>query len=156
MRERNGIRLGQRVRDLDGNELGKVTGLHDWAFRVSKGFSLFRRDVVARYDEVRGERDGALVLARSARDLDVLAAGGIPPAWRIPAPPEFPAAATPAEARLVFESLAARAAPPRGDGAAPVPQPAADVTIRREDERAYVESRGQAGAGAPAAPPPGA
>lgn len=155
MKERNGVRIGQRVRDLDGNDLGKVTALHDWAFRVSKGLSLFRRDVVARYDEVRGEREGALVLARSPRDLDELARGGLPPAWRIPAPPEFPAAATPAEARLVFESLAARAAAPSGDGAA-VPQPRADVTRPREDEREYVRSRGQADARAPAAPPPGA
>jgi hypothetical protein len=151
MDERNGVRLGQRVKDLDGRDLGSVTALHPWAFRVSKGVLLFRRDVVARYDEVRGERDGALVLARSAKDLDELAAGRIPPSWRIPAPPEFPSAATPSEARLVFEDLAARAAAPRAPGpAAPAPRPPEEAPASPEDERSYAQERGQARPPAPA------
>ncbi len=102
MQERNGVRLGQRVRDLDGNDLGRVKELYDSAFSVVKGLPfLFRKDLVARYDEVRGVRDGEIVLARSARDLFELAAGGIPPAWRVESPPDQPTAATPAEARAV-------------------------------------------------------
>ena len=144
MKERNGVRIGQPVRDLDGRELGRVTALHDESFAVSKGVLLFRRDAVARYDEVRGVRDGALVLARSARDLDELAAGRIPPSWRIPTPPGFPAAATPAEARLVFEDLAARSLAPR-EIAAPVPQTsAARAPPAPEDERAHARSAGEA------------
>lgn len=140
------MRLGQRVRDLDGSDLGRVTALHEWAFRVSRGALLFRRDTVARYDEVRGVRDGALVLARSARNLDVLAAGGMPPSWRIPAPAGFPAAATPSEARFVFEHLAARA-PAQGHAAPPSPPPPAGVATPEagRDER-YAESRGQGSA----------
>jgi len=148
MREHNGVRIGQTVHDLEGNHLGRVTALHDWAFRVSKGALLFRRDAVVRYDEVRGERDGALVIARSPRDLSELAAGRIPPAWRIPAPPGLPSAATPAEARLVFEDLAARAAAPR-DLARPVVPQAPPAPRSPEEERRYVESRGQADAPAP-------
>jgi hypothetical protein len=147
MKERNGVRLGQRVRDLDGSDLGRVTALHEWAFRVSRGALLFRRDTVARYDEVRGVRDGALVLARSARDLDVLAAGGMPPSWRIPAPAGFPAAATPSEARFVFEDLAARA-PAQGHAAPPAPAPPAGGAAPEagRDERGYAERRGQGSA----------
>lgn len=105
MKEWNGIRVGQRVRDLDGNDLGRVKELYDAAFSIVKGFPiLFRQDVVARYDEVRELRDGELVLARSSRDLFELAAGGVPPAWRVEAGPEQPTAATPAEARP-FASL---------------------------------------------------
>lgn len=144
MKERNGVRIGQAVRDLDGMELGRVTALHDGSFTVSRGLFLFRRDAVARYDEVRGVRDGALVLARSARDLDELAAGRIPPSWRIPTPPGFPAAATPSEARFVFEDLAARALGPRTI-AAPVPQaPAGRAPPAPEDERAHARSAGDA------------
>lgn len=102
MKERNGVRVGQRVRDLDGKDLGRVKELYASAFAVVKGFPvLFRQDLVARYDEVRGEKEGVLVLARSPRDLQELAAGGIPPAWRIDARPELPSAATPGEARPV-------------------------------------------------------
>ncbi len=99
MKERNGVRVGERVRDLDGNDLGRVKELYAAAFSIVKGFPiLFRQDVVARYDEVRGVQDGALVLARSGRDLLDLAAGGVPPAWRVEAGPEQPTAATPGEA----------------------------------------------------------
>lgn len=113
MKERNGVRRGQRVRDLDGTPLGRVTALYDDGFKVSKGFPiLFRKDSVARYDEVRGARDGALVLARSRQDLFALAEGYLPPSWRVPAPPGFPASATPDEARGVRAELARGAIAP--------------------------------------------
>jgi hypothetical protein len=152
MKERNGVRIGQAVRDLDGKELGRVTALHDWAFSVSKGHLLFRRDTVARYDEIRGVRDGALVLARSARDLDELAAGRIPPSWRIATPPGFPASATPSEARFVFDHLAARALPPRAVAAPVPPPPEGGASIAPEDERSYAQGRGQADVQAPQQP----
>jgi hypothetical protein len=150
MKERNGVQLGQRVRDLDGNDLGRVTALHDWGFHVAKGFLLFRRDVGARYDEVRGVRDGALVLARSARDLAELAAGGLPASWRIPAPPGYPSAATPAEAKFVFEDLAARAMPTE-PASAPAPHPPAGTPATAEEE-SYARSRGQSAAEIPPHP----
>src|SRR5215208_7704386 len=102
MRERNGVRMGQRVRDLDGTSLGRVVRLFDWGFEARRGLPiLFRRDFILRYDEVRGVRDGALLVSRSRRDLLELAAGQVPASWRIPAPHEFPTAATPSEARYV-------------------------------------------------------
>ena len=102
MEERDGVRVGQRVCDLDGRSLGRVRELYDGGFAVVKGFPLlFRTDLVARWDEVRELRDGVVVLARSRRDLFELAGGGIPPAWRVSAPPGQPTAATPSEARLV-------------------------------------------------------
>ncbi len=111
MDERNGVRLGERVVDADGRPLGKVTKLYPWGFVATRGLPvLTRRDEVIRYDEVRGARDGALVVARSAQDLLDLADGGIPRSWRIPAPPGYPAAATPSEARLVLEDIASGAA----------------------------------------------
>jgi hypothetical protein len=153
MRERNGVKIGQRVRDVDGKDLGRVRELHDWGFEVAKGFMLFRRDTVARYDEVRGERDGALVLARSDRDLFELAAGGIPASWRVAAPPGFPVAATPSEARFLFEDIAAgvltsggargRAAPASRTGDAP--------PVTEGEERRYVGTRGQGTAAEPPA-----
>ena len=86
MKELNGVRLGQRVRDADGKDLGRVTKLHAWGFEVLRGFPvLFRKDRVVRYDEVRGARDGALVVARSDHDLFDLAEGGVPRSWRVPA-----------------------------------------------------------------------
>jgi hypothetical protein len=104
---RHGLRNGHRVRDLDGKDLGRVARLYDGAFLVVKGFPiLFRRELVIRYDEIRGLRDGELVVARSDRALFELAAGELPEVWRIPAPPGFPEAATPPEARGVFEALA--------------------------------------------------
>ncbi len=103
IRERYGVRVGMRVRDRDGNSLGRVTELYDWGFSVVKGLPvLFRSDRVARYDEVRELRGDELVLARSSRDLVTLARGEIPPAWRVPAEPDRPTAATPAEARPVW------------------------------------------------------
>jgi hypothetical protein len=98
--ERNGVRHGQLVRDVDGSFLGRVDALYEGGFSVVKGLPLlFRSDLVARYDEVREVRNGAIVLARSGGDLQSLARGEIPPSWRVPAPPDQPAAATPAEAR---------------------------------------------------------
>lgn len=99
-RELNGVRVGQAVRDLDGNSLGRVKELYEGGFSVVKGLPiLFRSDLVARYDEVREVRDGRIVLARSKQDLFDLARGGMPPAWRVEAAPGRPSAATPSEAR---------------------------------------------------------
>jgi hypothetical protein len=107
MRERNGVAVGQRVVDLDGKTLGKVTRLFGDGFAVLGGFPiLFRRDHVVRYEEVRGVRDGDLVVARSSRDLFDLAAGELPPSWRVPVPPAYPEAATPPEARLLVADVA--------------------------------------------------
>ena len=79
MKERNGVRVGQRVLDLDGKVVGRVKELYDWGFGMQKGFPiLFRKDYVFRYDEVRGTRDGALVMARTKRDLIDLAGGRLP------------------------------------------------------------------------------
>jgi hypothetical protein len=119
--ERNGVRTGQRVRDLDGRELGRVTALYESAFAVSRGFPiLFRRDVVARFDEIREVRGGELVLARSERDLLELARGGIPPSWKVPVAGPLPAAATPPEASLLAGGGAGRGVPgARGGGGAP-------------------------------------
>jgi hypothetical protein len=121
VRERPDIRVGQPVRDLDGSSLGRVARLYDEAFLVVKGPPiLFRTDQVIRYDEIRGERDGALVVARSPRSLFQLAAGQVPEIWQVAAPRGFPSAATPDEARGLFEELAAarraRRAAPAGVG----------------------------------------
>ncbi len=156
--ERNGVRVGIRVRNLDGKDLGRVTRLHDWGFEVEKGFPiLFRRELVATYDEVRGIHDGARVLARSDRALFDLAAGEIPESWRISAPPGLPKAATPAEARGMVDDLAARspaAAPPLPEPARAIrSEPEAREALEveaREDEQEYERSRGQS-AGRPAA-----
>lgn len=106
MKERDGVRLGLAVRDLDGVSLGRVVRLFDWGFQTRRGLLLWKREHLVRYDEVRGLRDGGLVVARSRRDLFELAAGGIPPAWRIRAPAAFPVAATPAEARELIAAIA--------------------------------------------------
>jgi hypothetical protein len=114
LQERNGVRLGQRVVDVDGESLGRVDALYDAGFSVVKGLPLlFRSDFVARYDEVREVRGDDLVLARSKRDLLSLARGEIPPSWRVAAPPGRPTAATPSEARPV---------PPPEPGAEPPKQ----------------------------------
>src|SRR5512138_2872735 len=146
MKELNGVRLGQQVRDADGKDLGKVTRLYAWGFGVTKGFPvLFRRDLVVRYDEVRGARDGALVVARSDRDLLDLAAGGIPRSWRVPAPPGYPYAATPAEARLLLEDIASGAAFSRAADDEPLVATAPQAPpLTREEERRYAQGRGQA------------
>lgn len=118
MTERNGVRIGQPVRDLDSRYLGRVKALYDRAFLVGRGFPiLFRREQVIPYDEVRGERDGALVVSRSARELLELAEGGMPATWRVPVPPGFPGAATPGEARGVREAVALGHAVARHDEA---------------------------------------
>ncbi len=146
MKERNGVRLGQRVRDADGKDLGRVTELYAWGFKATRGLPvLTRRDEVVRYDEVRGVRDGALVVARSERDLLDLAAGGVPRSWRIPAPPGYPATATPAEARLVLEDIAAGAAFSRSAADEPLAAtPPEAPPLTRDEERTYALLRGQA------------
>jgi hypothetical protein len=144
-KERHGIRIGMPVRDLDGKSLGRVTDLYDDGFHVLGGLPiLFRRDLVARYDEVRSVRDGALVLARSERDFLDLAAGGLPQAWRIPAPPEYPAAATPAEARGVFEDLAAGAIVSDSAARAAPELPAATPATAMRPEEPLPERRREA------------
>jgi hypothetical protein len=140
MRERNGVRIGQQVRDLDGTSLGRVVRLFDEGFQVRRGLPiLFRRDFVVRYEELRGVRDGALVVARSSRDLLDFAAGGLPPSWRIPAPPGFPTAATPPEARYVREELARG----RVGGAAPPERPATTEPVTDDEVREHVATRGE-------------
>jgi hypothetical protein len=136
--ERHGVRIGMPVRDLDGKSLGQVKALYEDGFHVLGGFPiLFRRDLVAGYHEVRSVRDGSLVLARSDSDFLELGHGRLPAAWRIPAPPEYPAAATPAEARQVFEDIAAGALVPDGAHAAPeLPPPALPPALRHEEPRA--------------------
>ena len=148
MRERNGVRVGQPVRDLDGTSVGRVTQLYPWGFAVRRRF---RRGVVARYDEVRGVRDGALVLARSGRDLFDLAAGDLPQSWRLPTPPGFPTAATPAEAQALREDLARGALGGPSAPAAGAP-PRAETPLSQEEERVAVGTRGRS----VAAPPPDA
>ncbi len=153
--EHDGVRVGQEVLDVQGKRLGRVTTLFDWGFEVARGFPiLFRQSWVVRYDEVRGLRDGALVVARSDDDLLTLAAGGVPPSWRIPAPPSFPNIATPPEARGVFRAIAEQ--PPPGPVPEPPPEGAAalaasrgeslegaDAPLHAADEREYEVSRGQ-------------
>ncbi len=64
-RERNGVRLGQPVRDVDGISLGKVVRLFDWGFETRRGLPILSGGRwVLRYDEIRAKRDGALVVSR--------------------------------------------------------------------------------------------
>jgi predicted alpha/beta hydrolase len=85
MRERNGVRLGQRVVDLDGSSLGRVVALYAEGFATRRGLPiLWRHGFVVLYDEVRGVRDGALVVARSSQDLQDAAAGDLPRSWLPP------------------------------------------------------------------------
>ena len=148
MKERNGVRVGMRVRSLDGEELGHVARLYDGGFAVQKGFPiLFRRDHVLRYDEVRGERDGALVVARGDQDLLELAAGEIPSSWRVPTPHGFPSAATPSEAHAVHASVASWPISSVRPGTAPAtpPEPPEPATAPSEalQARAATASSGQ-------------
>jgi uncharacterized protein (TIGR02271 family) len=112
-----GLRIGVRVRDLDGKDLGRVTRLDEWAFEFERGFLLFRRDYVAAYDEVREIRDGVVILARSDETLLRLAAGEVPASWRVPVPPGLPEVATPPEGRQLLAALAASRAARRPGGA---------------------------------------
>lgn len=155
MRERNGVGLGVRVRDLDGKELGRVAKLYEWAFLVVKGPPvLARQETVIRYDEVRGLRDGRLVVSRSDRQLFELAAGELPSSWIIPTRPDFPSAATPPEARGVFETFAAErreATRPAGDQA---PKAGADEpTLSPDEERESYRQRGEPLGSAPSSHP---
>lgn len=168
MKERNGVRVGQRVRDLDGRAVGRVKELYDWGFGVEKGFPiLFRKDHVFRYDEVRGTRDGELVVARTEKDLLDLSSGRLPESWRIPAPDGFPRAATPAEARGVFAEVASARLPlpPERSEAAGVdegpprgPAPSESLIWERpaeelgaEEQRRHAERRGQGAEARPSA-----
>jgi hypothetical protein len=149
-REWNGVTVGQRVRDLDGRPLGKVTRLFRDGFAVVKGFPiLFHEDYVVRYEEVRGVRDGELVVARSRLDLDALAAGAVPPSWRVPVPPEFPSTATPPEARLLLEDLARGAIATgvvRGEEATALPGEPEEPPSPRDERRRAGVARGPAAA----------
>jgi hypothetical protein len=169
MKERDGVRSGMQVESVNGEKLGRVVRLYDWGFAVQKGFPiLFRRDRVLRYDEVRGVRDGVLVVARGENDLLELAAGEIPRSWRVPTPHGFPSAATPSEARGLQAVVAswplagvrpgtAAATPAATTRAATGPceaQQARDATassgpeLSAAEETRYVSSRGQATRGA--------
>jgi hypothetical protein len=144
MRERNGVRMGQRVVNVDGKSLGRVVGLYDWGFAVRWGLPvLWRRDFVLRYDEVRGVRDGALVAARSSRDLDELAAGDVPPSWRIRTPSEYPAIATPAEAHALVAAVARGHVPGVSPAAEPAELPAATAPVTEPEVRAFADTRGE-------------
>jgi hypothetical protein len=155
-RERNGVRLGQPVRDLDGTSLGRVVRLFDWGFQTRRGLPILSRGQhVVRYDEVRAVREGALVVSRSGRDLLELAAGEIPHAWRIPTPSAFPTAATPSEARSVLEDVAAGRVPGGAldEEARKIPLPARTAPERTSPEprpraadevRTFGGERGQA------------
>ena len=158
LEERNGVRVGQPVRDVDGKNLGRVARLFDWGFEVARGFPiLFRSSWVVRYDEARGVRDGALVVARSDQDLYTLAEGNVPASWRVPAPAGYPTMATPSEGRDVIEAVAASRAPrgpapalpPEGTAAhaasrgIPLGAGAGDPGLSADEEHAYRDSRGQ-------------
>jgi hypothetical protein len=98
MKEHRGVRIGQRVRDVEGNDLGRVDALYAWGFAVVKGFPLlFRDDRVLRYEEVRPSTDGTLRVARAPGDIFTLAAGELPASWKVEAKPGMPSAATPSE-----------------------------------------------------------
>jgi hypothetical protein len=156
MKERNGVRVGQRVRYVDGKVVGRVVELFDAGFAVQRGFPiLFRKDFVFRYDEVRGTRDGGLVVARTEKDLFQLARGELPASWRIPAPSGFPTAAAPAEARGVFAEVASARlpAPAQTTDTLPPPGPAPAESLIWErpagesgtaEERRYAQQRGEA------------
>jgi len=145
--ERWGVGIGARVVDLDGRAIGAVTDLYDEAFRVARGPPvLFRQEQVILYDEIRAVRDGALVVARSRRTLPQLAEGELPDAWRVPAPPGFPVAATPSEAGALFEELAAarsRSAWPEA-GVEPPSPPAAEGEPERPEPGERVRDAGEA------------
>ena len=108
MNERNGVRRGQRVRDVEGKDLGRVGKLFEAGFEVRKGFPLlFSDNQVLRYADVRVSGAGDLVVARAAADVFTLAEGRLPDSWRIGTAQGFPSAATPSEAsRLLGRGLA--------------------------------------------------
>jgi hypothetical protein len=100
IRERNGVRIGQRVRDADGKSLGRVDALYESGFSVVKGLPLlFRKDFVAGYEEVLDWRGDEIVIARSSDDLLSLARGELPPSWREASAHRGPAAAKATEAK---------------------------------------------------------
>ena len=97
---------------------------------------------------MRGARDGALVVARSDRDLLELALGGIPRSWRVPSPPGYPWAATPSEAQFVLEDIARGAAFSRPSAGEPLLTPPEASPLTREEELEFALTRGQAAVGA--------
>jgi len=102
MRSNRGVTVGQRVRDVEGNDLGRVRRLYATGFAAARGFALlFREDFVLRYEDVRGEKDGALLVSRAPGDVYALAAGELPESWKIDAKPGMPSAATPSEGAQV-------------------------------------------------------
>jgi hypothetical protein len=145
MAESQGVRKGQRVRSIDGEDLGRVTRLFDGGFAVLKGFPiLFGKDAVLRYDEIRGVRDGELIVARSDQDLLQLANGEIPASWRLPVPQGFPAAATPGEALGVRQAVASWPASGvrPGDAPATPARPAGSPLEQSEAVQARDAARG--------------
>lgn len=105
MNERNGVRVGQRVKDLDGKDLGKVTRLHAQGFETVKGLPVLIRDEhVFRYEDVRPSADGTLLVARGEQDVFTLAEGRLPPSWKATSREGFPSAATPSEASRLLSS----------------------------------------------------
>jgi len=102
MRSNRGVTVGQHVRDVEGNDLGRVRSLYATGFASARGFPwLFRQDFVLRYEDVRGEKDGVLVVSRAPGDVYALAAGELPASWKVEAAPGMPSAATPTEGAQV-------------------------------------------------------
>ncbi len=75
------LRVGMRVKDLDGKALGKVSRRDAHAFEVVRGF-FGPREWVVRYDEIVEVKDGIVTIARSDEALFELAAGRLPATWR--------------------------------------------------------------------------
>lgn len=109
MKELYGVWVGARVKDLLGNDLGRVKAVYQGAFLVSKGFPwLFREDRVIRYDEIRNRSDGSIAVARDPGDLFTLAKGELPDSWKVEPEPGMKIAATPSEAAPVLGSPSGR------------------------------------------------
>lgn len=102
MKSNRGVTVGQKVRDVEGNDLGRVRSLYETGFASARGFPLlFRQDFVLRYEDVRGESDGVLVVARGPGDVYALATGELPASWKVEAAPGMPEVATPSEGARV-------------------------------------------------------
>ena len=102
MRSNRGVTVGQQVRDLEGNDLGRVRSLYATGFASARGLPwLFRQEFVLRYEDVHGVSDGVLVVARAPGDVYALAAGELPASWKVEAAPGMPEAATPSEGAQV-------------------------------------------------------
>ena len=64
----SGISEGMVVRTNDGEKLGKIVADRGDGFIIEKGF-FFRKDYVARYEDVASVRDGEVLLRHSASSL---------------------------------------------------------------------------------------